>query len=64
MPPKIIEKISGKTAGYKMLKTNRVGDHIWWITDNSKFEKDYPRWKIKYNLENSLQKMIKFEINK
>ncbi len=61
---KIIEKISGKTARYKMLKTNRVGDHIWWITDNSKFEKDYPRWKIKYNLENSLQKMIKFEINK
>ena len=61
---KIIENLSGKKAKYNFLKKNRVGDHIWWISDNSKFEKDYPRWKIKYNLENSLQKMIKFEINK
>ncbi len=61
---KIIENLSGKKAKYNFLKKNRVGDHIWWISDNSKFEKDYPNWKINYTLENSLKQMIEFEFNR
>ena len=60
----LIEKISGIKAKYNFSKMNRIGDHIWWITDNSKFKKDYPRWKIKYSLEHSLKQMIDFELNK
>ena len=60
----LIEDISGIKSKYKVLKKNRIGDHIWWITDNTKFEKDYPKWKIKYSLESSLEQMIKFELNK
>ena len=60
----LIEKISGIKAKYKFSKINRIGDHIWWITDNSKFKKDYPRWKIKYSLEHSLKQMIDFELNR
>ena len=60
---KIIENISGIKSKYRFLKTNRIGDHIWWITDNSKFKKDYPSWKIKYSLRNSLEQMIEFEYN-
>ena len=26
-------------------KTNRVGDHIWYVTDTKKFRKHYPNWK-------------------
>mgnify|MGYP001157502277 FL=1 len=59
---KIIEKISGKKSRYKILNTNRIGDHIWWISDNSKFKKDYPNWKIKINLKKSLERMIAHEI--
>ncbi len=59
----LIENISGIKSKYKVLKANRVGDHIWWITDNSKFKKDYPSWKIKYSLRNSLEQMIEFEYN-
>lgn len=29
----------------------RRGDHIWYVTDNSKFQKDYPDWKITIPLE-------------
>ena len=61
---KIIENLSGKKAKYNFLKKNRDGDHIWWISDNSKFEKDYPNWKINYTLENSLKQMIEFEFNR
>ena len=31
---------------------NKTGDHIWYITNNSKFKKNYPGWKLKYNLNN------------
>ena len=29
----------------KFIKENRVGDHIWYITNNDKFKKHYPNWK-------------------
>ena len=29
----------------------RKGDHIWWVTDNRRFESDYPGWKIKHPLD-------------
>ena len=58
---KMIEEISGKKSKYKILNKNRIGDHIWWISDNSKFKKDYPRWKIKIKLKKSLEKMISHE---
>jgi len=60
----IIENISGVKSIYKIKKTNRIGDHIWWITDNSKFKKDYPNWDIKYSLRKSLEQMVKFEFKK
>jgi len=28
----------------------RRGDHKWWISDVSKFKKDYPEWDYKYNM--------------
>lgn len=31
--------------------TPRIGDHKWYISDVSKFQKDYPEWKYKYNLD-------------
>ncbi len=58
----MIEKISGKKSKYKILNKNRIGDHIWWISDNSKFKKDYPDWKIKIKLKKSLERMIFYEI--
>jgi len=61
---KLIENISGIKSKYEVLKKNRIGDHIWWITDNSKFIKDYPNWKIQYSLRKFLEQMIEFELKK
>ena len=60
---KLIEDISEKKSKYKILKQNRIGDHIWWISDNSKFIKHYPNWKISITLRKSLKQMIDFELN-
>lgn len=59
----LIENISGIKANFKIIKKNRIGDHIWWISDNSKFKKDYPNWKIKMSLKKSIRKMIEFELD-
>jgi len=33
-----IEKLTGKKANIKYSKTNRIGDHIWYISDVAKFQ--------------------------
>ena len=47
---------------YYYKKQNRVGDHIWWISDFRKFKNDYPSWSLKYNLEEILNKIAEHEI--
>lgn len=43
------EEILGKKAKVKYVDTNRIGDHIWYISDVSKFQKHYPKWKYTYD---------------
>ncbi|WJH32450.1 hypothetical protein N6H14_18920 [Paenibacillus sp. CC-CFT747] len=31
---------------YQYSDSNRQGDHIWYVTDLSKFKAHYPDWKI------------------
>lgn len=47
----ISEKITGKKMNYSYSETNRIGDHIWYISDLSKFKSHYPHWNWKFNLE-------------
>ena len=54
----ITEKISNIKIERKILKQNRVGDHIWYITDNRKFKKDYPNWKQKYNTKKIIEELV------
>lgn len=50
----ICEKITGKKMNYTYSETNRIGDHIWWISDVSKFQEHYPDWHYHYNLQDIL----------
>jgi CDP-paratose 2-epimerase len=40
------QQISGKELNHSYQEDNRSGDHIWYISDLSKFKKDYPNWSI------------------
>lgn len=51
------EKITGKKANIKYLKENRVGDHIWYVSDVSKFKRHYPKWDFKYNIDDILNQI-------
>ena len=50
-----------KWDNYKLLETNRIGDHIWYITDLSKFKKDYPNWKLDITNESIIKQIIENE---
>lgn len=50
----LCEKITGKKMKTSYSETNRIGDHIWWISDVSKFQEHYPDWHYHYNLQDIL----------
>lgn len=54
----VTEKIVGKKARVKYEKTNRIGDHIWYISDVSKFQKHYPGWKYKYDGNKIIEEIV------
>ena len=37
---------------------NRVGDHIWYISDTKKFKEHYPSWKQKYDTKKIIEELI------
>lgn len=53
----LCEKITGNKMNYSYTETNRIGDHIWYISDVSKFKNHFPGWDWKYNLEATLVEM-------
>lgn len=46
---KNVEKVLGKKATIRYINTPRIGDHIWYISDVSKFKTHYPNWKYTYD---------------
>ncbi len=45
------EEITGKKMNWSYEETNRIGDHIWWISDVSRFRQHYPRWEYQYDVD-------------
>lgn len=60
----ICEKITEKKMKINYLDQNRIGDHIWWISDVSKFNLDYPEWKYTYDINSILKSIAEALINK
>lgn len=58
---KKIEKILNKKSKFKVLKTPRIGDHVWYINDVSKFKRHYPKWDYKYDLNKILKEICEVQ---
>lgn len=44
------ERMTGREANTAYSEIARKGDHIWWISDTSRFEWEYPTWARQYSL--------------
>ena len=42
----------------KLEKTARVGDHQWYISNISKFQKRYSDWKISFTIDDIIDELI------
>lgn len=45
------EAITGNTMNVSYEEDNRIGDHIWWVSDVRKFQSHYPDWRYAYDIE-------------
>lgn len=48
------EAISGNKLDYTYVEDNRIGDHIWYISDVAKFQSHFPDWSYRYDLQGIL----------
>jgi len=51
---KLCEEITGNILNYEYDNRNRDADHIWYISDVSKFKRHYPQWNYTYDLKQIL----------
>ena len=53
-----IEALCGRRVQYTLSDQNRIGDHIWWISDVRAFQADYPGWAYEHDSRSILAEMI------
>src|SRR6187200_2760715 len=54
---RMCEEIAGRTLDWTYSEENRIGDHRWWVSDLSAFERDHPQWSLRYSVEDILRQI-------
>lgn len=60
----ICESIADKKLDWTYSETNRIGDHIWWISDIQKFKDHYPNWDLTYSVTDILKEIYSANISR
>ena len=50
-------RISGRKLEYSYVEDNRIGDHIWWVSDVRKFQSHFPAWQYRYGIPEILREI-------
>lgn len=56
----LCEEITAKPFPASYVDENRRGDHIWWISDLTRFREHYPNWQPEYNVAQILREIYEF----
>jgi CDP-paratose 2-epimerase len=54
----VCERIADRKLNWSYAESNRIGDHIWWISDLRKFKTHYPEWNLTYGIEEILKEIF------
>jgi CDP-paratose 2-epimerase len=54
----VCERIADRKLNWSYAESNRIGDHIWWISDIRKFKTHYPEWNLTYGIEEILKEIF------
>ena len=58
------QEISGKELNYTYADDNRMGDHIWYVSDVKKFQSHYPDWQLTLNVKDILTQIYEYNIER
>lgn len=51
------EELSGNKLDYTYVEDNRIGDHIWYVSDVRKFQEHYPDWSYRFSIEDIMKEI-------
>jgi len=54
----LCEEVTGRELDWSYTEDNRIGDHIWYISDMAKFKAHYPDWCQRHDLRALLTEMF------
>lgn len=58
------EEMSGNSLNYRYQDDHRTGDHIWYVSDLSKFQNHYPNWRLTKNVRDILAEIYQHNLNR
>ena len=58
----LCQEITCRPLTWRYSEENRLGDHIWWISDLRKFQSHYPDWQVTYDVPAILREI--YETNR
>ena len=58
----LCEELTGRKMKTTYVETNRIGDHIWWVSDVSKFQAHYPDWKLTKTVRDILAEILEYNL--
>ena len=58
----ITERLIGRPMRWSYSENNRIGDHIWWISDIRKMQAHYPDWSLTYNIERIIAEIYEEQV--
>lgn len=54
---RLCEEIAGRSLDWEYVSTARRGDHIWYVSDLSRFTSHYPAWGLDYDVRGILEEI-------
>jgi CDP-paratose 2-epimerase len=61
---RLCEEITARPFWSKYVEESRRGDHIWWISDTSRFSRHYPEWRQRYGVPEILKEIYEANIER
>ena len=54
----LLEELTGNSMNVTYSDENRIGDHIWYISDTRKFQRHYSNWEYAYDMRRTLEEIV------
>ena len=59
-----VEELSGRRLQWTLSEQARSGDHIWWVSDVRKFQRDHPSWAYRYDQKAIIAELIEAALSR